>query len=94
VRNSCHLLKRGRQTQAFVPTGQVVGGEQQKEVRLVDDGLPGGKVRQGIVGFQFLDGEFHRSVVVVESVDDDRPDAEVSHERTVTVPVNGGQPQP
>src|SRR3990170_944417 len=78
-----------REAETLVPVDQIVGKEQQMKVRFVGGELNGGYLGEGVVGFQLLDNVLHGGAIIVEPVDSEGPNAEVSHEGMVAVPACG-----
>ena len=67
------VLKLGWQTEPLEPVDEVVGQQEQMEVRLVREEVPSRNGAKGIVPFELFDEQLDARSVVVEAPEAERP---------------------
>ena len=78
-------LKLRRQAEPLEPVDEVVGEQEQMEVRLVREEVASGDAAQGVVPFELLDEQLDAGAVVVEAPEIERLQRQVGDQDLVVV---------
>ncbi len=79
------MLKLGRQAALLEPVHQVVGEQEQMEVRLVGHEVAGGDAAQGVIAFELFDEQFYSGTIVVEAPEVQRLQRQIRDQDLVVI---------